>query len=236
MLTVHLSCFSQTQSELNTIANEKYKQADNELNSIYDRIQVVYKADTTFINRLIKTQRIWIDYRSAELEMKFPAENKKLEYGSIYPMCVSSFLKELTENRIEHLKVWLDGIKEGDICAGSVKSKYELNKNYYSKAYIEKDSTIWIPEHINSEIKIFGFQSRDTLSKKMIVFSADTKDIKNNPYHCKYGAYYHTQSLGDMVLKYVSTKNQFIKIAILKKDTVMDTVFMAKKSFRFSEE
>ena len=53
--------------------------------------------------------------------MKFPAENKQLEYGSVYPMCYSLFLKEMTEERTKKLRVWLTGIKEGDICSGSVK-------------------------------------------------------------------------------------------------------------------
>ena len=43
------------------------------------------------------------------MEMKFPAENRQVEYGTIYPMCVSLFL-ELTEERIEKLRVWLNGI------------------------------------------------------------------------------------------------------------------------------
>ena len=55
--------------------------------------------------------------------MKFPAKNKRGQYGSVYPMCVSYFLKELTEERTEKLKVWLIGIEEGDVCTGSVKMK-----------------------------------------------------------------------------------------------------------------
>jgi hypothetical protein len=54
--------------------------------------------------------------------MKFPAENKQTVYGSVYPMCVSFFLKELTEERIEKLNVWINGIEEGNVCSGSVKT------------------------------------------------------------------------------------------------------------------
>ena len=235
-MTFNLTSFSQTQSEMNKESNNEYKKADIELNNVYQKILSEYKSDSIFINRLKKTQRIWITYRDAELEMKFPAENKQTEYGSVYPMCVSLFLKELTKNRIEHLKVWLNGIEEGDVCVGSVKSKYELDKNYYSKAYIEKDSTIWIPQNINSEIKIFGFKSKDSLSKKMILISVLTKDVESNPYNCKYGSYYHTQSMDDLILKYLSTENQFMKIAVLKKGILVDTVYMEEKWFEFSEE
>jgi len=54
--------------------------------------------------------------------MKFPGKNKQVEYGSIYPMCVSIYLKELTEDRTDKLRVWLNGIEEGDMCSGSVKT------------------------------------------------------------------------------------------------------------------
>jgi uncharacterized protein YecT (DUF1311 family) len=103
-------------------ASEGYKKSDIELNSVYQKILTEYKSDSTFIDRLKKTQRIWIAYRDSELEMKFPAENKQAEYGSFYPMCVSLFLKELTEERTEKLRVWLNGIEEGDMCSGSVKT------------------------------------------------------------------------------------------------------------------
>ncbi|WP_438423700.1 lysozyme inhibitor LprI family protein [Aquimarina macrocephali] len=122
-LTFKLTCFSQTQSEMNKDANNEYQKADTELNEVYQNILTEYKSDTIFIDRLKKTQRIWISYRDAELEMKFPVKNKQTEYGSVYPMCVSYFLKELTEERIEKLKVWLIGVEEGDVCSGSVKIK-----------------------------------------------------------------------------------------------------------------
>nr|WP_241461398.1 lysozyme inhibitor LprI family protein [Aquimarina macrocephali] len=108
---------------MNKDANNEYQKADIELNEVYQNILTEYKSDTIFIDRLKKTQRIWISYRDAELEMKFPVKNKQTEYGSVYPMCVSYFLKELTEERIEKLKVWLIGVEEGDVCSGSVKIK-----------------------------------------------------------------------------------------------------------------
>ena len=121
-LTFNLTCFSQSQSEMNKEANNDYKKAYIELNNVYQNILTAYKYDTLFIDRLKKTQRIWVSYRDAELEMKFPAENKQIVYGSVYPMCVSFFLKELTEERIKKLNVWINGIEEGNVCSGSVKT------------------------------------------------------------------------------------------------------------------
>lgn len=121
LLAFNLSCFSQSQSKLNEDAKTEYEKADTELNSVYKNILTQYKMDTIFIDRLKKAQRIWIKYRDAELEMKYPTDNKQLVYGSVYPMCVSLFLKELTEQRTERLKIWLNGIQEGEVCIGSVK-------------------------------------------------------------------------------------------------------------------
>jgi len=107
--------------EINKDANFEYKNAKLELNKVYQKILTEYKSDSIFIDRLKKSQEIWILFRDAELEMKFPAENKQLEYGSAYSMCVSNYLKKLTEQRTEKLKNWLNGIEEGNICNGSIK-------------------------------------------------------------------------------------------------------------------
>ncbi len=117
-----ITCFSQTQHEMHKEADREYQKVDAELNNVYQKILTEYRSDTIFIDRLKKAQQIWISYRDAELEMKFPIENKQYGYGSAYPMCVSMFMKELTEERIAKLKVWIHGIKEGDICSGSIKT------------------------------------------------------------------------------------------------------------------
>ena len=106
---------------MNKEASKGYKKADTELNNVYEKILTLYKSDSIFIDRLKKSQKTWILHRDAEVEMKFPAKNKQLEYGSAYPMCVSNLLKKMTEERTEKLKVWINGIEEGDMCTGSVR-------------------------------------------------------------------------------------------------------------------
>ncbi len=112
--------FSQTQGEMNLEASESYKKADIELNDIYKAILKEYKEDTTFIKNLKASQRVWITYRDAELKVKYPDPRS---YGSVYPMCVSMYMEILTRERINTLKVWIDGIEEGEVCKGSVKMK-----------------------------------------------------------------------------------------------------------------
>ena len=76
-----------------------------------------------FPDKLRNAQRAWLTFRDAELEAKFPFEDKQYHYGSVYPMCANLFLARRTQERIKHLREWLDGTEEGDTCAGSVQYK-----------------------------------------------------------------------------------------------------------------
>ena len=119
---ISLTGFTQTQGEMNKKASESYENADKELNDIYKTILSDNKLDTAFIKNLKASQRIWITFRDAELKVKYP-ETKSGYYGSVYPMCVSIYLEEITRERIRTLKEWIDGIEEGDVCKGSLKIK-----------------------------------------------------------------------------------------------------------------
>ena len=120
-LTAFADCaFSQTQLELNQQENAKFQKADKELNEIYHKIQKEYTEDPAFIRNLTASQMTWLQFRDAEMKMKYPDSS---QYGSVLPMCWSIYLTNLTQERIKTLKTWIDGIEEGDICAGSVKIK-----------------------------------------------------------------------------------------------------------------
>ena len=126
VLASFLSCisisFGQTQSDLNEAEHKKYLKADKELNSVYQKILKEYKEDTSFIKNLKQSQNIWVQFRDAEMKMRYP-NRESGHYGSVLPMCWSIYLKELTDERIKTLQVWLNGVEEGDVCAGSVKIK-----------------------------------------------------------------------------------------------------------------
>ncbi|MEZ4779507.1 MAG: lysozyme inhibitor LprI family protein [Flavobacteriaceae bacterium] len=113
--------FSQSQEEMNQEAYSNYQRADTELNQVYQQILKEYQHDTLFIEKLKEVQRLWVGYRDAQVLMKYPYENKGSEYGDVFPMCVSYYLQELTQYRTEDLRLWLQGVEEGDVCSGSVK-------------------------------------------------------------------------------------------------------------------
>jgi len=121
-LTSSFFCFSQTQLDLNTQAFNNYKKADTKLNQVYSQILKEYKSDIVFITNLKNSQRLWIQFRDAEMKAKYP-DREEGYYGSIFPLCWNLYMKELTEERTKKLGIWLVGIPEGDGCSGSVKSK-----------------------------------------------------------------------------------------------------------------
>lgn len=115
--------YGQTQAEMNQESYTEYQKSENEINLVYQRILKEYKADTTFINNLRIAQRLWIKFRDAEVKAMYP-DREEGYYGSIHSLCVSGYMKELTDERTKKLKIWLVGIEEGDVCSGSVKTKY----------------------------------------------------------------------------------------------------------------
>ena len=121
LLCFPFTVFGQTNINIEENANQRYKNSDAELNEVYREILKEYSTDTIFIKALRISQRNWIKFRDSELKMKYPDRESSGRYGSIYPLCVSNYLAELTQIRTERLKIWLTGIEEGDVCPGTVK-------------------------------------------------------------------------------------------------------------------
>jgi uncharacterized protein YecT (DUF1311 family) len=112
--------FSQTQAELNKTSAQSLQRADKELNSLYQKILTNYRTDAVFLRSLKSAQKIWIQFRNAEGKMKYPDRGAGY-YGSSLPMCKADYQAKLTIDRIKTLQAWIDGVEEGDTCAGSVK-------------------------------------------------------------------------------------------------------------------
>lgn len=101
---------------------DSYAKAEKEINAVYQKILREYNADKEFIRNLKATQRIWIQFRDAEVKARYPNQTNGY-YGSVHTSCVSGLKTQLTNERIKTLKLWLTGIEEGDVCSGSVKRK-----------------------------------------------------------------------------------------------------------------
>lgn len=234
ILTTSFNCFSQTQAEMNKAAYAEFNKSDSQLNVIYQTILMEYKSDNIFVENLKKAQRIWLQFRDAELELKFPNYPDKTK-GSIYPTCKALYQKELTDNRMETLKNWVAGTEEGDVCSGSIKIIQDIDPKNMGMATIEKDSTIWMKADMKKDHRIFGYKKNDIYSQKMILLSIFTKEVDNNPFGCNYGAFYDTNGMEDFRLKYITTVGDFLKIQIIRENEIIDEVYMLKKWFLFDK-
>jgi uncharacterized protein YecT (DUF1311 family) len=123
LLLLSYSCWCQTQMEMNQESYKAYQKVDKELNDVYKKVLKEYGSDTAFIRNLKTAQKLWIQFRDAEVNTKFSDPKPYIAYGSMYPMCWSTEMMELTEERIKKLKVYLNGIYEGSGCTGSIKGK-----------------------------------------------------------------------------------------------------------------
>jgi uncharacterized protein YecT (DUF1311 family) len=114
---------AQSQAAMDACASQSLAAADKELNQVYQQVLAKYASDKVFTAKLRTAQKAWVAFRDAELEARYPASDKSLQYGSVYPMCANNELEAMTRKRIEELRAWLKGTQEGDVCAGS----YQIN-------------------------------------------------------------------------------------------------------------
>jgi len=106
------------QGELDRAAEKEFKRADDTLNDIYNKVLLKHKNDQEFIDKFINAELAWIKFRDAELEAIYPSEDKQ-RYGSVYPMAYFIEKANLTWDRVKQLNVWLEGLPEGVVGAGS---------------------------------------------------------------------------------------------------------------------
>ena len=95
---------AQAQMELNTCAGDEAARVDRELNEVYRQLLARAKDDTDATEKLKAAERAWIAYRDAYIEAAYPAKDKRLEYGSIYPMDAALLQAKLTRRQIAALK------------------------------------------------------------------------------------------------------------------------------------
>ena len=106
---------AKTQLEMNQCSAAEQKNAEAELNSLYKHL-IARASNPAYRKKIEAAQKAWIAYRDAELEAKYPAQDKRGEYGSVYPMCSANDRTDLIRERIEEIKSLLNN--SDDVCAG----------------------------------------------------------------------------------------------------------------------
>jgi len=112
---------AQTKTAAATEGCDEYAKVDAELNKVYTDVLREYAKDKTFIAKLKQSQRVWLAFTDAHLESLYP--NGAAAYGNVNRTCRCAVKTDLTRERIEQLRQWLDGTPEGDVCGGSIKRK-----------------------------------------------------------------------------------------------------------------
>lgn len=99
---------AKTQIDLDACAGMELKQAEERLAALLKRLDIDANSPE---------EKAWEAYRDAQLKAIYPpVADERAEYGSIYPMCLATLKKKLTESRIRDLKALTTA--EGDACFG----------------------------------------------------------------------------------------------------------------------
>lgn len=94
---------AKTQVAMNACASDEAARADAQLNDVY-RALLQKTMDATAATKIKAAERAWITYRDAYIDAMYPAENKQVEYGSVYPMEIAMLRAKLTRIQIAALQ------------------------------------------------------------------------------------------------------------------------------------
>lgn len=104
-----------------------------------------------------------------------------------------------------------------------------LNKLQVTK----QDSIVRLYSNIRHDHRIFGYEKADLKSRKKILFSVFTFDVKGNPCNCVFGSFYETSSMKGITMKYVGKEKSFIKVELHEGKAKLGTVYFEKKWVEF---
>ena len=118
-----LPLFGETQYNIDEQLKDEYETVNTELDNLYNLILEEYSNDLVFIEKFQMAQNNWILFRDSHVDSLFPEEDKRFKYGSAYIMCYMIEMIQLTQQRIDQLDRWLQGVEDGELCRGSIKRK-----------------------------------------------------------------------------------------------------------------
>jgi uncharacterized protein YcfL len=111
----------------------------------------------------------------------------------------------------------------------------EVDETNIQKATISlKDSLIWIKANMRLDHRIFGYEKPNLVSKKMLLISIFTTDVEKNPFNCEYGAYYESDEMQDIKLKFKENIGEFSKIELIKENE-SKIIYFENKWLEFEE-
>ena len=128
VIFINCSIYSQTQSDMTKTAGNSLIKSEKKMAEVLKKIAVLYKDAQNFLKKLRISQNAWLKFREAQLEARYPKSDDEFAYGSSFPMVYAMAKEELNNQRISQLMIWINGVEEGDVGAGSVKFKSQLKR------------------------------------------------------------------------------------------------------------
>jgi uncharacterized protein YecT (DUF1311 family) len=117
MTVISFACFAQdsaeyracsdkanTQSEMTACASDEAARVDAKLKTKYRALLARVTSQPEALAKIKAAERAWIAYRDAYIEATYPAEDKAIEYGSIYPLDVNLLRAKLTRRQVAALE------------------------------------------------------------------------------------------------------------------------------------
>lgn len=105
-----------------------------------------------------------------------------------------------------------------------------------TKAYFplnSGDSTMYLTAYMRKDHRFFGYAHPDIHSDRLILFSIFTNDVQDNPFKCRYGAYYQIVPSDSLHIKYLSADSNFVRTELTHKTERPVIVYFEKKWINF---
>jgi uncharacterized protein YecT (DUF1311 family) len=93
-----------TQAEMTACASEEAARVDTKLNTKYRSLLARVASQPEAVAKIKAAERAWVVYRDAYIEATYPAKDKAIEYGSIYPLEVNLLRAKLTQRQVAALE------------------------------------------------------------------------------------------------------------------------------------
>jgi uncharacterized protein YecT (DUF1311 family) len=100
-----------TQFALDTCAGNELALRNKQMQSVYSAILSRAAGQPATLAKIKAAQNAWLAYVAAYLDALYPASNKPVEYGSIYPMEFALARSALVQRHIVDLQALLANLK-----------------------------------------------------------------------------------------------------------------------------
>ena len=117
-----------------------FEKSDKRLNDAFQLLIAAKRSDSTYIKNLRATQRVWIQFRDAELKLMY-ANPASFEKDAFFPMTQAIYLSRFTDERtnvlLERLRAATNGLVTYDQFANRIQfPNFNYNNSHQNQLYI----------------------------------------------------------------------------------------------------